>query len=269
MPGPFVFVPLFRGRMAELVADRRHLSRTSLVDWVGKTPLVRLRRFETRSGVEIYAKLEMKNPGGSVKDRAALAMMLEGERSGALDGGRSCSTPRPGNTGIAYAMLGAARGHRVRLCVPSNVTPERKRLLQRLWRRPRADRSDGRQRRRHPPGARHLRARARSGTSTRTSTATRRTGGRISRPPGRRSWNRRRAASRTSWRGWARAARSSAPGAVSSRTARTSRSSRSSRIAVARPRGAQAHGVSHRPGHLRSDPGRRGRCACRPTRRMS
>jgi S-sulfo-L-cysteine synthase (O-acetyl-L-serine-dependent) len=116
--------------MAELVADRRHLSRTSLVDWVGKTPLVRLRRFETRSGVEIYAKLELKNPGGSVKDRAALAMMLEGERSGALNGGRILLDATSGNTGIAYAMLGAARGHRVRLCVPSNVTPERKRLLQ-------------------------------------------------------------------------------------------------------------------------------------------
>jgi len=116
--------------MAELVADRAHVAHTSLVDWIGRTPLVRLRRFETREGVELYAKLEMKNPGGSVKDRAARAMMLDGERTGALDGGRILLDATSGNTGIAYAMLGAARGHRVRLCVPSNVTPERKRLLQ-------------------------------------------------------------------------------------------------------------------------------------------
>jgi cysteine synthase B len=115
--------------MAELIADK-HAGPTSLIDWIGRTPLVRLRRFETRPGVELYAKLEMKNPGGSVKDRAARAMMLEGERSGALGPGRILLDATSGNTGIAYAMLGAARGHRVRLCVPSNVTPERKRLLQ-------------------------------------------------------------------------------------------------------------------------------------------
>jgi len=115
--------------MAELIADSR-LDRTSLIDWIGKTPLVRLQRFEPKAGVELYAKLEMKNPGGSVKDRAALAMVLDGERSGALGHGRILLDATSGNTGIAYAMLGAARGHRVRLCVPSNVTPERKRLLQ-------------------------------------------------------------------------------------------------------------------------------------------
>ena len=116
--------------MAELIADRRHAEGTSLVDRIGRTPLVRLRRFEPNAGVEIYAKLEMKNPGGSVKDRAAYAMMLEGERTGALSHGKILLDATSGNTGIAYAMLGAARGHRVRLCVPANVTPERKRLLQ-------------------------------------------------------------------------------------------------------------------------------------------
>jgi cysteine synthase B len=115
--------------MSEVLADRL-MSRTSLTDLIGRTPLVRLRRFEPREGVEIYAKLEMKNPGGSVKDRAALAMMLEGERAGAFGGGRILLDATSGNTGIAYAMLGAARGHSVRLCVPENVTPERKRLLQ-------------------------------------------------------------------------------------------------------------------------------------------
>ena len=103
---------------------------TPLSAAIGRTPLVRLRRFEPREGVEIYAKLESRNPGGSVKDRAALAMILEGERTGALGAGRILLDATSGNTGIAYAMLGAARGHRVRLCVPANVTPERKRLLQ-------------------------------------------------------------------------------------------------------------------------------------------
>ena len=109
--------------------ETRPVRGTSIVDQIGNTPLVRLRRYEPRPGVEIYAKLEMQNPGGSVKDRAALAMMLEGERMGALAHGKILIDATSGNTGIAYAMLGAARGHRVRLCVPANVTPERKRLL--------------------------------------------------------------------------------------------------------------------------------------------
>ena len=196
---------------------------TSLVDWIGRTPLVRLRRFETREGVELYAKLEMKNPGGSVKDRAARAMMLDGERTGALGGGRILLDATSGNTGIAYAMLGAARGHRVRLCVPSNVTPERKRLLQVYGADLVLHRSDGRQRRRHPPGARDLRARSGTATSIRTSTATRRTGGRTSTRPASRSSSRPAAASRTSSRDSARAARSSARAAVSARRSRTSR----------------------------------------------
>jgi cysteine synthase B len=116
--------------MMEVTAHRPELAGTALADLIGRTPLVRLRRFEPRPGVELYAKLESRNPGGSVKDRAALAMILEGERSGALSSGRILLDATSGNTGIAYAMLGAARGHRVRLCVPSNVTPERKRLLQ-------------------------------------------------------------------------------------------------------------------------------------------
>jgi cysteine synthase B len=96
---------------------------------VGRTPLVRLRRFEPRPGVEIYAKLESKNPGGSVKDRAALAMILDGERTGALQPGRVLLDATSGNTGISYAMLGAAGGYRVMLCLPANATAERKRLL--------------------------------------------------------------------------------------------------------------------------------------------
>ena len=92
---------------------------------IGRTPLLRLRRLEPRPGIEIYAKLESQNPGGSVKDRAALAMVLEGERTGALHPGRVLIDATSGNTGISYAMLGAARGYRVTLCVPANVTEER------------------------------------------------------------------------------------------------------------------------------------------------
>src|SRR5690606_13610157 len=117
------------GSMADTAFDTPTTRGTVLIDQVGNTPLVRLHRFEPRAGVEIYAKLEMRNPGGSVKDRAALAMVLEGERTGKLGPGKILLDATSGNTGIAYAMLGAARGHRVRLCVPSNVTPERKRLL--------------------------------------------------------------------------------------------------------------------------------------------
>ena len=96
---------------------------------IGRTPLVRLRRFEPRAGIEIYAKLESQNPGGSVKDRAALAMIVAGERSGALRPGRVLLDATSGNTGISYAMLGAARGYQVTLCVPANATAERKHLL--------------------------------------------------------------------------------------------------------------------------------------------
>jgi cysteine synthase B len=96
---------------------------------VGRTPLLRLRGLEPRPGIELYAKLEGQNPGGSVKDRAALAMIREGERSGALRRDRILLDATSGNTGISYAMIGAARGYRVMLCVPSNVTAERKQLL--------------------------------------------------------------------------------------------------------------------------------------------
>lgn len=102
---------------------------STLASLIGRTPLVRLSRFEARAGIEIYAKLESQNPGGSVKDRAALAMILEGERSGAMRPGRVLLDATSGNTGISYAMLGAARGYAVTLCIPGNVTPERKRLL--------------------------------------------------------------------------------------------------------------------------------------------
>jgi cysteine synthase B len=103
-------------------------SRTALLDLIGNTPLARLEALES-NGSRIYAKLEWQNPGGSVKDRAAARMIAEGERSGALQPGGTILDATSGNTGIAYAMLGAALGYRVRLCVPANATPERVRML--------------------------------------------------------------------------------------------------------------------------------------------
>lgn len=105
------------------------LSLPPVFSLIGGTPLVRLRRFEPRPGVEIHAKIEMHNPGGSVKDRAAARMIVEALRSGALGGGRTILDATSGNTGIAFAMLGGALGFRVRLCVPANVTPERQKAL--------------------------------------------------------------------------------------------------------------------------------------------
>src|SRR5437899_5107888 len=103
----------------------------NLESQIGNTPLLGLRRVarELPAGVEIFVKAEHMNPGGSVKDRAALAMILEGERSGRLYPGKIILDATSGNTGIAYAMLGAARRYAVTLCLPSNASEERKRIL--------------------------------------------------------------------------------------------------------------------------------------------
>src|SRR5688572_9192407 len=102
----------------------------SVIDLIGNTPLIRLSSFETGlRDVELWAKAEWRNPGGSVKDRPAARMILEGERSGGLTRDKILLDATSGNTGIAYAMICAAKGYRVRLCVPENVTPERKRIL--------------------------------------------------------------------------------------------------------------------------------------------
>jgi cysteine synthase B len=103
---------------------------TSILDLIGKTPLVRLTRIEEDlPGITLYAKAEWKNPGGSVKDRPAQRMICEGLRRRELTPGRRILDATSGNTGIAYAMIGAALGYGVTLCVPQNVTPERKRIL--------------------------------------------------------------------------------------------------------------------------------------------
>jgi cysteine synthase B len=102
---------------------------SALTDLIGNTPLIRLRSLEPRAGIEIYGKAEWANPGGSVKDRAALAMIEAGERSGELTQEKIILDATSGNTGIAYAMIGAARGYRVMLCLPSSASEERKKIL--------------------------------------------------------------------------------------------------------------------------------------------
>jgi S-sulfo-L-cysteine synthase (O-acetyl-L-serine-dependent) len=101
----------------------------SLLDLIGNTPLLKLNRLVEKPGVEIYGKAEWANPGGSVKDRPALRMILDGERSGALTPGKVIIDSTSGNTGIAYAMVAAVKGYKVKLCVPRNASEERKRIL--------------------------------------------------------------------------------------------------------------------------------------------
>jgi len=103
---------------------------TSILAQIGNTPLLRLEKVTADlEGVEIYGKAEFFNPAGSVKDRPALNMILDGERTGKLSGDRILLDATSGNTGIAYAMIGAVKGFRVRLCLPANASNERKRIL--------------------------------------------------------------------------------------------------------------------------------------------
>ncbi len=101
---------------------------STLEETVGGTPLLRIGEDQI-SLTEIYAKAEWFNPGGSVKDRAARAMLQEGEKSGRLKPGKVILEATSGNTGIALAMLGAAKGYRVRVCLPANASKERKQIL--------------------------------------------------------------------------------------------------------------------------------------------
>jgi cysteine synthase B len=110
-----------------------HPARTDaepLLSTVGNTPLLRLDKIPREvPGIELFAKAEYFNPGGSVKDRAALNMVLDGERSGKLNHNRVILDATSGNTGIAYAMIGANRGYKVKLVLPANASGERKRIL--------------------------------------------------------------------------------------------------------------------------------------------
>ena len=102
----------------------------NLLDLIGNTSLVRLTRIRpTAPDVEIYAKAEWENPGGSVKDRPAMNIICEAEAAGQMSRDRILIDSTSGNTGIAYAMICAAKGYRLRLCMPGNVSMERKRIL--------------------------------------------------------------------------------------------------------------------------------------------
>jgi len=121
---------------------------TTVLERVGRTPLVRLDGLSPRlAGVQILGKAEWANPGGSVKDRAASFIIRDAQAKGLISKERGLLDATSGNTGIAYAMFGAALGFPVTLCVPSNVSPERKRILKAygatvVWTNP-ADGSDG------------------------------------------------------------------------------------------------------------------------------
>jgi cysteine synthase B len=100
----------------------------SVIELVGHTPLIQL-HLHNVPDVEIYAKMESFNPGGSVKDRPAIRMIQEGIRSGKLTKDKAILDSTSGNTGIAYAVIGAALGYKVVLAIPANVSEERKRIL--------------------------------------------------------------------------------------------------------------------------------------------
>ena len=102
----------------------------NVLDCIGNTPLLRLERVGPNyPNVEFYGKAEWLNPGGSVKDRPALEMIREAERSGQLKPGQTILDATSGNTGISYAMIAAALGYRVKLCLPASASEERKKIL--------------------------------------------------------------------------------------------------------------------------------------------
>ncbi len=111
-----------------MVVTAPNVAEFSLLERIGNTPLLDI-RLAAAGDVRVLGKAEFLNPGGSVKDRPALNMILEGERSGKLIPEKTILDSTSGNTGIAYAMIAAAKGYRVKLCLPANVSPERKQIL--------------------------------------------------------------------------------------------------------------------------------------------
>jgi cysteine synthase B len=117
--------PLWTGSPASTEAIGRNL-----LDCIGNTPLLRLEHLgRNYPNAEFYGKAEWLNPGGSVKDRPALEMIREAERDGRLQPGQTILDATSGNTGIAYAMIAAASGYRVKLCLPASASEERKKIL--------------------------------------------------------------------------------------------------------------------------------------------
>src|SRR5512146_1090152 len=102
----------------------------TILDLIGNTPMLKLSRLPGAGDAEVWAKLEGFNPGGSVKDRPALAMLEEAEKKGRLKKGMTIVEPTSGNTGIGLAMVGAVKGYRVILTMPESMSIERRRLLE-------------------------------------------------------------------------------------------------------------------------------------------
>src|SRR5437763_7993627 len=100
-----------------------------IVQAIGNTPLIELKRFSPKPGVRLWAKLESHNPTGSVKDRVARAMIEDAEERGAIAPGQTMLEPTSGNTGISLAMICARKGYPLKVVMPENVTPERTQLL--------------------------------------------------------------------------------------------------------------------------------------------
>jgi len=117
--------------LSVLAGYSAEIERGSIEASIGNTPLLGLAMINRTlpADVQVFAKAEYLNPGGSVKDRPALSMILEGERSGRLRPGMTIIDATSGNTGIAYAMIGAARGYRVTVCLPKNASAQRKLIL--------------------------------------------------------------------------------------------------------------------------------------------
>lgn len=106
----------------------------NIADLIGDTPLVKLNKLSPENGADVYVKLELFNPSGSVKDRAAFNMILEAEKAGHLKEGSTIIEPTSGNTGIGLAMNAAARGYKAILTMPDTMTKERHQFIESLWR---------------------------------------------------------------------------------------------------------------------------------------
>lgn len=111
--------------------EKQQLPAGSALELIGSTPLIRISRITSHLSplVRIYAKLERVNPGGSVKDRAAFRMVSDAEEAGLLTRDKTIIDSSSGNTGIAYAMIGAVKGYRVRIVIPENAGLERKKIM--------------------------------------------------------------------------------------------------------------------------------------------
>lgn len=122
--------PFSKMHQKPLLVDELRTSKNSMLELVGNTPLVRINNLTKHlQNVDIYAKLEAYNPGGSVKDRPALQMVEEAESSGELTRDKIILDSTSGNTGIAYAWIGAIKGYKVELVMPQNVSEERKKIV--------------------------------------------------------------------------------------------------------------------------------------------